>query len=73
MKYIDKTALLEWEKYKENIARSTPVDRQMTHAEREKHRMYLEAHPLEWIKFFYPGYAKYEFAPFQKKAIRRIL
>lgn len=73
MKYIDKTALLLWEKYKEDIARSTPVDRRMTHAEREKHRMYLEAHPLEWIKFFFPGYAKYEFAPFQKKAIRRIL
>ena len=73
MKQIDKQALNDWEKYKEEIARSTPVDKSMTHAEREKHRLWLEAHPIEWIKFFYPGYAKYEFAPFQKRAIKRIL
>lgn len=73
MKYIDKTALLNWERYKQDINRSTPVDMTMTHAEREKHRIYLEAHPIEWVKFFFPGYAKYEFADFQKQAIRRIL
>jgi len=73
MKQIDKNALLDWEKYKEAIYRSTPVDTSMSHAEREKHRLYLEAHPIEWIKFFFPGYAKYEFADFQKRAIRRIL
>lgn len=73
MRQIDKQALNDWEKYKEDIARSTPVDQSMTHAEREKHRKYLEAHPIEWIKFFFPGYAKYEFAPFQKRAIKRII
>lgn len=59
MKQIDKNALTDWEKYKEDVMRSTPVDQSMSHAEREKHRIYLEAHPIEWIKFFYPGYAKY--------------
>ena len=73
MKQIDKNALANWEKYKENVYRSTPVDQNMSHAEREKHRAWLEAHPVEWIKFFFPGYAKYEFADFQKRAIRRIL
>lgn len=73
MKQIDKNALLDWEKYKEAIYRSTPVDTSMSYAEREKHRLYLEAHPIEWIKFLFPGYAKYEFADFQKRAIRRIL
>ena len=73
MKQIDKNAIIDWEKYKEDIMRSTPVDQNMSHAEREKHRIYLEAHPVEWIKFFYPGYAKYEFADFQKRAIRRII
>lgn len=73
MKQSDKLALLDWEKYKEDIARSTPVDRNLSHAEREKHRLYIEAHPIEWIKFFFPGYAKYEFADFHKKAIRRII
>ena len=73
MKQTDRIALLDWEKYKEDIARATPVDKSMTAAEREKHRMYLEKHPLEWIQFFFPNYAKYEFADFQKKAIRRVI
>lgn len=73
MKQTDRLALLDWEKYKEDIARATPVDRSMTAAEREKHREYLEKHPIEWIKFFFPNYVKYEFADFQKKAIRRII
>ena len=73
MKQTDRLALLDWEKYKDDIARATPVDRNMTAAEREKHRAYLERHPIEWIKFFFPNYAKYEFADFQKKAIRRII
>ena len=73
MKQTDRLALLDWEKYKDDIARATPVDRNMTAAEREKHREYLEKHPIEWIKFFFPNYVKYEFADFQKKAIRRII
>ena len=30
MKQTDRLALLDWEKYKEDIARATPVDRNMT-------------------------------------------
>ena len=45
----------------------------MSQAEIQKHRAWLEARPLEWIKFFFPNFAQYEFAPFQKRAIRRIL
>ena len=52
MKQIDKNALLDWEKYKEDIYRATPVDKNMSQADIEKHRLYLEAHPIEWIKFF---------------------
>ena len=72
MKQNDKVALLNWEKFKQNIACATPVDRSMSHAEMEKHRAWLEARPLEWIKFFFPNFAQYEFAPFQRRAIRRI-
>lgn len=73
MKQIDRTALLDWEKFKEDIDRATPVDKSMSAADREKHRRYLERHPVEWIKFFFPHYAKYEFADFQKRAIQRII
>ena len=39
MKQSDKIALQEWERLKADIIRATPVDRKMTHAEREKHRL----------------------------------
>ena len=73
MKQADKIALQEWERFKADIARATPVDQNMTHAQREKHRIYLEAHPVEWIKFFCAPYCTSEFADFQKRAIRRII
>lgn len=68
----DKAALARWKKYKDDIRNSTPVE-QLTEAEIQKKKMYLEAHPLEWIKYFFPKYTKYEFAPFQIRAIKRIL
>lgn len=73
MRQEDRDALKDWAKYIENIANATPVDPSMSAADIEKHRIYLEAHPLEWIVFFFPKYAKYPFAEFQKKAIDRIL
>ena len=73
MKQIDRDALREWEAYKEDIKNATPVDISMSDADIEKHRVYLEAHPIEWIQFFFPKYAKYPFAPFQIKAIFRII
>jgi hypothetical protein len=73
MKQIDRDALREWEELKENIKNSTPMDTSKSPAEIEKHRIYLEAHPIEWILYFFPKYAKYPFAPFHKKAILRII
>ncbi len=73
MKQIDRDALKEWEALKQSIYNDTPIDETMSPAEIEKHRLYLEAHPIEWMQFFFPKYAKYPFAPFQKKAIHRII
>lgn len=42
-------------------------------AEIEKHRLYLEKHPVEWIQFFFLEYTKFDFAPFQIRAINRCL
>lgn len=52
MKQIDRDALRDWEEYKNSIANSTEVDPGMSVADIEKHRKYLEEHPVEWIKFF---------------------
>ena len=73
MKQEDRIALKAWKERKEDILRSTPVDTTMSFAEREKHRLWLEARPIEWIKFFFPRYTKYEFAPFHIKAINRLI
>lgn len=57
MKQEERNALGNWEEYKADISNSTPVDVNMSRAEREKHRLYLEAHPVEWIQYFFPEYA----------------
>ena len=73
MKQIERDALKLWEEIKKSVYEDTPIDESMTPAEIEKHRLYLEAHPVEWIKFFFPGYAKAPFAKFHIRAINRIL
>lgn len=71
--FEEKQKLKEWEAYKNDIASSTPVEVNLTEAEKAKKRTYLEAHPIEWIQYFFPKYTKYPFAKFQIKAINRIL
>ena len=71
MKEIDKKALQEWTSFLENIRRETPVE-QLSESERIKKKAYLEAHPVEWMKYFFPNYASCDFAPFQIAAIIRI-
>lgn len=73
MRQEDRNALRRWDEYLADIRNATPVEHGLTQADREKKRRYLEAHPLEWIEYFFPKYAKYPFAPFHKKAIRRLL
>lgn len=73
MKQIDRDALKRWEEISRSVYNDTPIDESLTPAEIEKHRRYLEAHPIEWMQFFFPRYAKYPFAAFHKKAIKRIL
>ncbi len=73
MKNTDKQALREWQDFIADIKKATKLDVPLTPDEREKHRMQLEETPIEWIRFFFPHYAKYPFAPFHKKAIKRII
>lgn len=72
MRQEDKLSLRNWEEYKADINNSTPVEN-LSEAEVTRKKAYLEAHPIEWIKYFFPKYAKYEFARFQIKAIKRII
>ena len=69
----EKARIKEWEAYKADILNATPVETDLTEAEKERKRAYLEARPVEWIRYFFPKYATYPFAAFQTRAIRRIL
>ena len=72
MKTEDREALRRWENYFESLMADVPVIHK-NRKEMDEHRAYLEAHVLEWITFFFPEYAKYEFAPFHIKAIKRCI
>jgi hypothetical protein len=66
----DKDMLKEWDVFFERGMRVT-AQVNVSQAEIMKERERLEKDPLEWIKFFFPDYAKCEFAPFHRQAIRR--
>jgi hypothetical protein len=72
-KQADKQALKEWEDYRKALLTGTALETNKTGADIEKHRKYLEAHPVEWMKYMFPNYATAEFAPFHIAYIKRIL
>lgn len=63
----------DWEEFIRQIRSQTAVDFTMNDVEKAQKLRELEAHPVEWIKFMFYKYAKYEFAKFQLKAIERII
>lgn len=73
MKPIDREALRFWEELRESVARATTIDESLSPAQIERHRTELESDIEAWIRFFFPQYARYSFAPFQRKALRRVV
>lgn len=69
----ERQKIKEWQLYVQDIKNATPVEVNMSEADKAKKRAYLEAHPIEWIKYFFPKFCKYEFAKFQIRAINRII
>ena len=69
----DRQSLAVWEEFHKSLLRGVEVDNSLTRQDIERQRAQLERDPIEWIKFFFPAYAKYEFAPFQIRAIRRVI
>lgn len=71
-KVTDKQALALWEAFHKGLLKDMHVDESLTRRDIEQRRKELEADPVAWAKYFFPAYAKYDFAPFHKQAIRRI-
>lgn len=68
----DKKALEAWDKLVRDILTETVVE-DLTYAQIQKKRKELEANPVEWIYYMFPKAAKYKFAKFHIKAIKRII
>ena len=69
----EKHALQRWTEHHKALAADVPVEDWLSQSDINNKRKKLEADPVEWIRYFFPKYAKYEFAPFHVRAIRRVL
>ena len=69
----NKQLVEDWEEFLRQVRTLTAVDFTMNDAEKSRKLKELEGDPIVWMKFFFYKFAKYEFAGFQKKAIRRIV
>lgn len=69
----DKQAVSSWDDYRKALLSDTGVDFNVPFAQREKARLKLEADPVAWMLEMFPKFATAPFAPFHKKAIRRLV
>ena len=69
-KLTDKQALELWRRYNEGLAKDIDVDESLSRYDIDKKRAELEADPIAWILYFFPTYAKYDFAPWRSRPWR---
>lgn len=64
-------AFKEWRAYHKALKRDKAVD-DLSPIERQRKLEKLEKEPITWITFFFSEFCTYPFAPFHKRAIKRI-
>lgn len=67
----NRQAFREWRLYYRALKSDKAVDA-LSPVERLRHRERLERDPVAWIQYFFAEYCTAPFAPFHKRAIRRI-
>lgn len=72
-KITDRQYLKDWESFKQNIHRATPIDLNETPVQKERRKKALEAKPEEWFRYYFPNFYTAEPAAFQKSATRRVI
>lgn len=72
-KLSDKKHLDIWSVFRDNIAKSTPVDLNETQIEKKKRIAYLEAHPEKWFAYYFPNFCTHKPAVFHLKATERVV
>ncbi|MBD1394269.1 hypothetical protein [Mucilaginibacter glaciei] len=73
MTAADKKFWAEWETFRDNMYKATPVDLNETPLEKRKRIAKLEANPEQWFKFYLPNFYTSEAAPFHIAATKRVL
>lgn len=70
---LNRKYLTLWEQYKDNERKSTPINLKESAADKKKRIEWLEAHPEEWFKYYFPTHYKSDPAKFHIKSTKRIL
>lgn len=69
----DKSYIAQWQEFRDNTLKATPVDLFETAVQKSKRIKHLEAHPEEWFKYYFPNFYTSEPAPFHIRATKRVL
>ncbi len=69
----ERNALQRWAEHHKALAADVPVEDWLSQSDIDRKRKKLEEDPVKWVKYFFPKYAKYEFAPFHVRAIKRVI
>lgn len=72
-KKTDKQFLAEWQTYRDNISKATPIDLNETPQEKKKRIERLEKNPEKWFEYYFPNFYTSAPAPWHIAATRRIL
>jgi len=68
----ERQAAIDWEQFRENTRKFTPIDRSETAADQKKRIAELEATPQKWKEYYFPQYFKYPSPAFHKTASARL-
>lgn len=72
-KASDKQYLEQWNAFRENISKATPIDLNETEAEKIKRIKRLEGNDEEWFKYYFPNFYTSEPAPFHKTSTKYVM
>lgn len=68
----NRQAILDWEKFRESIRKSTPIDLNETLEQKKNRIKELEADPQKWKQYYFPRYFKYPSPKFHIEASKRL-
>lgn len=69
----DKKYFLEWQKYRDNTRKATPVDLTESTVDKQKRIARLEKDDEAWFKYYFPNFYTSEPAPFHLRATKRVM